>query len=297
MSVMKRLDGVYKNALRLNRSDCSKFVLMSDCHRSDGSSSDLFRQNMNVYVSALRHYYRAGFTYFELGDGDEMWANKDFSYVSRFSEEAFHELTRFYESGRYHMLYGNHDLVKRRKKWAERNLRTYKSQHNDTVMPLFPGIKPREAIVLGKPGANEDILLIHGHQADFFNDKMWPLARFLVRHIWRPAENIGMRDPFSPSNNPGRKSDIDKAFRDWSEKNRVMLIAGHTHRTVFPKYSEPMYFNDGCCVYPRFMTAIEIDVASISLVKWRVTAGEEGLLRVTRSVLHGPFAIEGYFDN
>jgi hypothetical protein len=53
--------------------DQSKFILFSDCHRSDNSFADDFASNRNVYFHAMTQYYNDGFTYFELGDGDELW--------------------------------------------------------------------------------------------------------------------------------------------------------------------------------------------------------------------------------
>jgi hypothetical protein len=40
---------------------------------SDNSFADDFASNRNVYFHAMTQYYNDGFTYFELGDGDELW--------------------------------------------------------------------------------------------------------------------------------------------------------------------------------------------------------------------------------
>ena len=46
-----------------------------------------------------------------------------------------------------------------------------------------------------------------------------------------------------------------------------MIICGHTHNSRMPKTDEAPYFNDGCCVLPYAMTAIEIEEGNISLIK------------------------------
>ena len=42
---------------------------------------------------------------------------------------------------------------------------------------------------------NKNILLVHGHQGSFLNDTAWPLARFLVRYVWKPLEMVGFQQP------------------------------------------------------------------------------------------------------
>ena len=81
----------------------------------------------------------------------------------------------------------------------------------------------------------------------------------------------------------------------WSEEENKMLIAGHTHRPSFPKVGEAMYFNDGSCVHPRCITAIEIENGEITLVKWTMMTREDRSLYVAREVLEGPAKIDDFF--
>ncbi len=84
---------------------------------------------------------------------------------------------------------------------------------------------------------------------------------------------------------------------NWTIEQNQMLIAGHTHRPVFPKPGEPLYFNDGSCVHPRCITAIEIENAAISLVKWTIKVRKDRSLYVERLVLEGPSPLNTYFLN
>jgi hypothetical protein len=52
-----------------------------------------------------------------------------------------------------------------------------------------------------------------------------------------------------------------------------MLVAGHNHRPMFPEIGEPLYFNDGSCVHPFFITGIEIDRGKISLINGASRSG------------------------
>ena len=59
--------------------DESKFIFFSDCHRGDGSFTDDFAQNQNIYYYAMEYYYKNGYTYVEIGDGDELLLNWDYN--------------------------------------------------------------------------------------------------------------------------------------------------------------------------------------------------------------------------
>ena len=72
MSAKGRLDRAFSQALVLPFHRCSRYVLISDCHRGVGTSSDNFLKNQHLYYAAMEHYYRNGFTYIELGDGEEL---------------------------------------------------------------------------------------------------------------------------------------------------------------------------------------------------------------------------------
>lgn len=120
-------------------------------------------------------------------------------------------------------------------------------------------------------------------------------GRFLVRHIWRPLELLGANDPTSAAKNYKKKVAIEKKLIEWVKRKNQMLIAGHTHRPVFPEINEPHYFNDGSCVHPRCITGIEIADGCITFVKWSVKAKKDGTLFVGRDVLERPNKLKDYF--
>lgn len=294
--MVDKIREVYDRALEIPFDDSARFVFMSDCHRSDGSQADNFISNANIYCVALQQYYRQGFTYVELGDGDELWANKSFSDIAKATSPALEMLHQFYSRGRLLMLYGNHDMVKRRKKWAEKNLTSYLTEYGEVELPLFPGITVHEALVLSHREKPCKIFLLHGHQVDPLNSTWWKLSRWLVRYVWRPLEIIGVQDPTSPVNNRSRKMDIEEVLKEYAQAENRLVIAGHTHRKVFPEPGQSPYFNDGCCVYPHFITAIELAEGALSLVKWLVQTKEDGGLYVGRLVLKGPVRLSDYYE-
>lgn len=297
MTVSKRLDRIFQTADVVPFNDSSRIIIMSDCHRGDGSWADDFLKNQNLYFAALNHYYSKGFTYIELGDGDELWENKQMDDIKNIHSDSFWMLSRFYNSCRLYLLYGNHDIVKRNPQYVANQLFYTYDENKKKFCPLFPNVRLHEGLVLQYTESGEKMLLIHGHQADFLNYDLWRLARFLVRHVWRPLELVGIRDPLSASKNNKIKDSVECELAEWAVKENHPVIAGHTHRPVFPEANEPPYFNDGCCVHPRCITGIEIADGSISLVKWSQKVRTDGTIFVGRDILVGPRTLNDYFNN
>ena len=89
MFTNKRLTEAYKHARVEYFNDDSKYVFFSDVHRGNGSMSDDFVRNSNIYHHALNYYYKNGFTYVEAGDGDELLEYSDFKYTKNAHREIF----------------------------------------------------------------------------------------------------------------------------------------------------------------------------------------------------------------
>ncbi len=295
MSVSKRIDKALNAAQTIPFDQQSKFVIMSDCHRGQGNTGDNFLSNQILQYAALEYYYKKDFTYIEIGDGDELWENRKIQPIITVHGEIFRIMSDFYLRGRMHMLYGNHDIIKRRRRVAEREFRDFYCNDAECKRPLFPGIKINESIVLRDVQSGKKILLIHGHQGSFLNDTIWPVARFLVRYVWKPLEIIGFTAPTGAARTHKKKETIEKKLADYANSRRIMLIAGHTHRPAYPDPGEGLYFNDGSCVHPKTITAIEINHCEISLVKWSVSARKDMSLYVERKVLEGPNKITDFY--
>ncbi|HYE83410.1 MAG TPA: metallophosphoesterase [Clostridia bacterium] len=294
---LKHITKVFNEAEQIIFDDYSRIILMSDCHRGDGSWADEFSGNQNLYFAALTHYYNEGFTYIEIGDGDELWENKRFSDIKQVHSDVFWLLSRFYNEGRLYMIFGNHDMVKSDKRFVKNNLYQYYDEPGRRYIPLFKGIKFHEGLVLKHRTSGYRIFLIHGHQVDYLNYQLWKLARFLVRYLWKPLTTFGVNDPTRAAKNYEKKEAAEKKLTEWVIKEKHMLIAGHTHRPMFPEVGEPTYFNDGSCVHPRCITAIEISEGYIMLVKWNVKTKDDGTMFIGREVLAGPRRLTEYFGS
>ena len=297
MFASKRLSQVYASSETIPFDDSSRFVIMSDCHRGNGSWGDNFSNNQHLFFAALSYYYDNSYTYLEIGDGDELWENRSMEDIISAHSDVFWLMSLFYRDGRLYMMYGNHDIIKKDYEYTKTKCDSFFCDSINSRIALFPGIVITEGLILNYVNCNKNIFLTHGHQVDFLNYNLWKLSRFLVRYLWRPLELIGVKDPTSASKNYKKKNLIEKQLIQWSKQYNQMIICGHTHRPVFPALGEALYFNDGSSVHPRCITAIEIYEGAISLVKWVMTTKPDRTLYVARELLEGPILLYDYFQS
>lgn len=298
MSSISRLQKAYEGALRLPLTFQSKYVLFSDCHRGVGNTNDNLLKNQALCTAALGHYCKTGFTCVELGDGDELWENRALEPIIDAHSSIFRLLKDFYVQNRLYLLYGNHDIVKAKIPGLPRRFCTWPCCCQDPRLEnqeLFPNLKYYEAIILDSRCIQHgpdipEIFLVHGHQADTLNSTFWPLARFLVRYVWKPLERSGIQDPTSAAKNYSRKRKTEDRLHDFARCQDLLLIAGHTHRPLLTE-TDLSYCNCGSCVHPYTITCIEIEQLHISLVKWQLNAAADMKLCVMREILAGPFSL------
>jgi UDP-2,3-diacylglucosamine pyrophosphatase LpxH len=303
MSVASRLSEVLESSDEISFDDSRKFILFSDCHRGDNSWADDFAPNQNIFFHALNFYFNKGFTYIEIGDGEELWENRFFKDVREAHDHIYWKMGQFHEAHRLHLLWGNHNRQWKYAKNVEEYLYHYYEERKRkpggkrNFNPLFDGIKVHEGLILRHLPTNKRIFLTHGHEGDLLNDKWWWVGRFIVRGVWRILQIIGVRDPTSPAKNYERRLKLEKEMVEWVERSKEklgLLIVGHTHRPYLPEVKESPYCNTGSCVHPRCITGIEIENGEITLIKWFIDVNpdmnfkEKGTLFVNREILEGP---------
>lgn len=297
MSTLNRFEIAYREAEILEFDDDSKFIFFSDCHRGDSSWADEFAGNRNIYYHAIRKYFQEGFTYFELGDGDELWENLKFETIFEAHRNVYMLLKQYFEEGRYFPLFGNHDMVYKQPERVKRHYDSWLDPSLERMVPFMPGLRYHEAIRLKHRHTGQELFLIHGHQADWWNYTFWRWGRFMVRVLWRPLQVVGISDPTSPAKNNKELYKVERRTKQWIRRmNNIITITGHTHRPRFPRPGEVALFNDGSCVHPRSITGIEVERGMITLIKWTVDTTEEGYLKIVRSVLEGPQKLSDYHN-
>jgi len=264
-----RLNGVYAQAPRLTLDESSRCVFFSDLHRGDRSRADGFTPNSELFLRVLEQYYGQGYSYFEVGDGDELWKNRSIVTVERSHPAVFALLRQLHRENRLHLVLGNHDIAA--------SLQTACDK---------AGLSLVEGLVLHHVPSSRDLLVVHGHQADFYSDALYLLARWGVRHVWRPLQMLGARKRRRASSEPdpgpqytddhlsANKARIERRLMAWVRLTGIALLCGHTHRPVFPETGGLPYYNTGTGVRPGCLTGLEIRDDHIMLVRWAGHVGQ-----------------------
>jgi len=288
MNSNQRLSDAYMQGRVLEFDQHSKFVIVSDCHRGDGSASDEYTRNENTFLYAMAYYYKHGFTYIEAGDGDELWEHQKFNVIKNAHYDSFDAIQKFHAEDRFILMYGNHNIYLKDPEYVKSHLYHYENKYTGITRDFFKDIEPCESLVLKNRNSGQEILVVHGHQGDVPNDQLWFFSMLSLKYFWRFLHATGFRNPASPVKNEHKRHKIERIYNRWIDENRMMLICGHTHRVKYPRPEELPYFNTGCCIYPSSMTAIEIENEHIRIIRWKIRSNSEGILQVTRNTIHGP---------
>jgi UDP-2,3-diacylglucosamine pyrophosphatase LpxH len=232
--VAKELKRACKDAPRERREiDALKVAIFSDHHRGKGDPADDFKRCEQAYLAALGWYHEQGYELWLLGDVEELWENRPPDEVLARYANVLERERRFGDKLR--RFYGNHDL-----EWSDA-ARVEEYLGRPELLPA--GTIVQEALNVdlfdGGPVKLGTLFLVHGHQGT--PDAGRPLARFVSRFavwkFWGPAQRLLKMASTSPAADVNLREKHDKAMADWAEKRRedpVVLIAGHTHRPVFP---------------------------------------------------------------
>lgn len=290
----RRLDACYDKSETIVIDESTKMIFFSDVHRGDNSMSDEFAHNQNIYYHALSQYYQEGFTYFELGDGDELWEHAKFRHVRQAHSDVYLLIQKFYEDNRLLYMFGNHNMALKNKSFVERHLEHFYDEYTEEERPLFPGIKIVEAIKLKWHASDATFLAVHGHQGDLMNDQFWPISMMGLRYFWRYMHMVGFQNPSSPSKNRTVRHKIENNFSKWIRLTGVGIICGHTHRPKLPQPHETPYLNTGCCIHPRGITGLELVHGLFYLVDWRIEPDSTGQLFIRKKIMRGPIPFDSY---
>jgi len=262
------------HVLPLTRS--TRLAIFSDIHRGTGGAADDFKHNSRVFVRALDHYLKGGFTYVELGDGDELYENRRWVDIVRTYPAIFERLQKFQADGRLCYILGNHNHPLANPVRLRRSL--------DQVRLWFPGFLSGLAI-RRTARLGERIFLFHGQQADILSRPFFePVGHLLVGSMWKFLQaGFGLPDPTSAAQNVRKKTRLEEGCLEWARHHGRVAVFGHTHRPLFMSLSlqqrldrqkeKPYLFNPGSGVHPECVTGLEIRDLAISLVKWTAPAG------------------------
>ena len=234
-AVSAALDDAFQRALEQEQAEGemvldihqSKFVIFSDHHKGNRDGADDFQICERAYNAALAYYDRFKYTLVVMGDVEELWEEWPQTVLKAYPHTMELE-GKFNQDGRYLRFWGNHDDA-----WSHADL------VETLLKPALGGraLKVRESLILHVHDGEDELgrlFLIHGHQGTLDSDRIAPVSKFAVRYLWRPLQRFIKLSLNTPAKDFELRHAHDAAMYLWSEsREKVVLIAGHTHRPVF----------------------------------------------------------------
>lgn len=289
----RRLTEVFRSAPVIPFDNRTPLVFFSDIHRGICKKTDPFIKNERMYYHVLKYYLEAGYTYIELGDGDEMY-KYDLSLIQNHCGQIYQLLHDYNRQGQIVMIAGNHDLSIGRSRQINKD-----------------GIIAHEGVILENTVSHKRIFAVHGHQLDIFSEHYRSFSRAFVRYFQDPLFRLGIISFDSDGNLCcfGKRSlpkwianfiensqdKIERRIKSWVLTNRQMLICGHIHRYFSSSSINLPYFNTGSCLIPDVLTGFEIIRGKIEQVRWILEKPlNGGVPRVKRQLLANPLQLATY---
>jgi UDP-2,3-diacylglucosamine pyrophosphatase LpxH len=229
------LEGVLERAKSEARElhlEKTSLIVFSDLHRGIRNRADDFAAAEEAYLRALQHYHAAGYTLLILGDAEELWQERPEKVLSSYKECLALE-RRFHENDRYLRLWGNHDDLWESPEAVREHLQP---QFGKKPLHLYESLLFR--VYRDKQELGE-LLFLHGHQGSKKSDRWSGVLRVAIRYLYRPFQRLTGLSLDTPSKNPRLREEHNKTLQAWAARHeRLVLVAGHTHRPVFRSRSD-----------------------------------------------------------
>lgn len=215
-----------------------RLVIFSDHHKGTRDGADDFWVAERAYRAALAYYRAAGFGLMILGDAEELWENSSTDEVMKCYRDVLDLELKFLETrgGRgLWRFFGNHDL-----QWKKQGRL---GRHLGVDIKVCESLKLR-MVRKGVPEPEGLLFLAHGHQGTVFSDLLPEVALPVVRYVWAPWQRLRKQSLNKPSRDYNLRETHESAMAAWAEQprtsgERVVLIAGHTHRPIFGGRHQP----------------------------------------------------------
>jgi predicted phosphodiesterase len=197
----------FNPAAVLDISAGEKTLVISDFHMGDGGRSDDLLRNSGLLMDCLEKYYLPGGWYLVLnGDIEELQLHS-LSAIRSHWGRLYELFDRFAAGGRLFKTLGNHDMgLFFDKKYP---------------YPLYDAIRVETGIL--------PVFVYHGHQSSSVYTTYNNLIGAGLRYVFKP---MGIRN-VSSARSPRRRFHVEKKAYEFSIKNNLISIIGHTHRPLF----------------------------------------------------------------
>lgn len=214
---LERLDRLFASAHSVACSPVERFVIFSDLHLGDGSSGDSSEHNASLVSTVLSEYYlKRRFQLVLNGDIEDLYRFPLQDIAAR-QEPLYRLFDQFRRTTAFYKIVGNHDMdLLKHARFLQR-------------FPLYPALRMQFS--------EQEVFVLHGHQADMLTARCHRLFSFLNRRIVSP---LGLPNG-SVAHDDKQKYRTEKRIYDFAKSRRVLSIIGHTHRPLFESLSRVDY--------------------------------------------------------
>ena len=301
--IQEKLRDLYEHTQAQAITESSKIVVFSDLHMGNGSRTDDFRRNSELFSTVLGTYH--------ISRGFSLVLNGDIEELHRFRLRTIQK--------QWQSVYATFEDLQRRNRLIK-----IVGNHDHELYTLHPHSYPLKLVPAVKYRFGDNFLfIVHGHQASGYFDRWNTMLGFLLRYFVNPLK-IKSR---TVAHDSDKKFNTELRLYEFSSKRRIITLIGHTHRPLFESHSMiddlkfkienhlrsyagadpdqreaieeevseyrrelsrlyekheisslqsnlynqlivPSLFNSGCVIGKRGITCLEIENGRISLVHW-----------------------------
>jgi len=221
--IQDNLEKLYNNCPSIPIGDQDKIVIFSDFHLGGRKSRDDFLPNSQMFSTILKkYYYDEGFKLILNGDVEELQKVSLTTIYKRWDD--LYTLFRLFgdREGLYKIV-GNHDgelvLIKN----------TINFRPDDINYQILPGLKLQYK--------ENTLFVLHGHQASKYHGFINTLVGLSLKYLANPLMIKNIKRPYTNV----KKLKAEEKIYDFSKKEKILSLVGHTHRALFEGLSEEDY--------------------------------------------------------
>jgi UDP-2,3-diacylglucosamine pyrophosphatase LpxH len=214
ITTYNNIKNIYDNSISLKLDEKEKFVIFSDLHLGDGGRNDDFLRNSALFSYILENYYlKKNYSLILNGDIEDSQRFK-FEKIYKQWEKIFNIFDKFNQKNKFYKIIGNHDedLIN--------------DPHLKYIYKVHEGLRLSYKDLI--------IFIFHGYQASKYYMNHKKFIKFFLRYFANP---MGINN-YTVSHDSRKKFNIEQNVYDFTRKNKIISIVGHTHRPLFESLSK-----------------------------------------------------------
>lgn len=212
--IQDKLDDLYRHAPAKTIDNSSKIIIFSDLHMGNGSSTDDFVRNAELFTTVIKKEFKdSGYTVVLNGDIEDLYRFRIRQIMKRW-KHVYDIFENLLDDDRFIKIVGNHDYE------------LYALPPHSYPFTLVPAFR--------FSFYENDLLAFHGHQATTYFDKWSGIGAFFLRYFANPLK-IKNR---TVAHNSVKKFKTELRIYEFSMRHKIITLMGHTHRPLFQSHSK-----------------------------------------------------------